>query len=393
MAEQSKTVLIIGATGVFGRRLATHLSEHHQDLNLILTSRNADRAETLAQHLRQQNDGESNRTVIGVAFDRADDVAGFLSAHQPWAVVDCTGPFQRADYHLAEAAINQGCHVIDLADASDYLESYHPALDKRARAQGVVAIAGASSTPALSGAVIAKLTAGWQQVQDLQIAITPGGRSEVGQAVIEAVLSYAGQPVTIWQRGKRDQALGWRDGQMMTIPGLGRRRVALVETADATLWGQRCWVEGDVRFYAGLESRLEQYGLEALAWLRARDWLSKWMSNPERLAPWLKKARRGTRLFTSNRGGMVVRATGRDRLGQARTARWSLVADQDHGPNVPVMAAIASLEKLANAPPKPGAYLAHEVLSLSDIEAPMASYAIVTKTERDVDLDVEPEAA
>ena len=94
-------------------------------------------------------------------------------------------------------------------------------------------------TTGLSGAVIAAICDDWQGIDDIDMAIVPGGRSAVGQSVIEAVLSYAGQPVTVYRNGTLDVETGWRQGHEIDLPGLGRRRVALVETADAVLVTRR----------------------------------------------------------------------------------------------------------------------------------------------------------
>ena len=68
----------------------------------------------------------------------------------PWLVIDASGPFQSASYDLARATLDLGAHWIDLADARDYLMGFEAALDPIARRKGLVARAGASSTPALS---------------------------------------------------------------------------------------------------------------------------------------------------------------------------------------------------------------------------------------------------
>ena len=64
------------------------------------------------------------------------------------------------------------------------------------------------------------LTQGWQRVDTIDIAITPGGKSEVGRSVIEAILSYVGKEVPV---------AVLRDGDMedLTVV-LGRR-----ETSEA----------------------------------------------------------------------------------------------------------------------------------------------------------------
>ena len=188
MAEQPGPVLIIGATGIFGKRLARHLSRT-DGLRLVLTSRRVAKAQALVDQLI--GEGATAR-LAAVALDYTDGLRQRLQELRPFAVVEVSGPFHGAVYDTARAAIECGAHFIDLADARDYLAGFRDELDETASTNGVAAIAGASSTPPLSGCVVDTLPAGWQRVDHIDLAISPAGRSEVGRAVIEAIMSYAG---------------------------------------------------------------------------------------------------------------------------------------------------------------------------------------------------------
>lgn len=367
-----KRVVLIGATGVFGRRLARHLSRM-DGLDLVLTSRSADKAEALAKELAT----EAGVPVSGIAFDRDKDLVASLAALQPWLVIDASGPFQHQGYEVPAAALLLGAHVIDLADARDYLTGYGPQLDELAQRRGRVALAGASSTPGLSAAAARELSEGWQRLDTVDIAITPGGRSEVGPAVIAAVLSYAGKPIPIWREGELQTTPGWSVGEVIDMPGLGPRRVAPVETVDAETLGSSLAVQSRVNFSAGLEAGIEQWGLALLAWLRRRGWLK----DPAPLVPHLVRARRITRLWTSDRGGMRVAITGIDAKGRPRRAYWSLLAENDDGPQVPTLAAAAAVRALLVDGIAPGACSAAEALDLAAIEAEMTPYAISTSQD------------
>ena len=356
-----KRVLLIGGTGVFGRRLAHHLARHGPSMDLVVTSRSAARAEALAREIGAR----------GTALDTRADLAATLRSLHPFVVIDCSGPFQGLDHGTARAAIEAGAHAVDLADARDYLRGYGTALDGLAREHGVAALGGASSTPALSGAAARALTEGWKRVDTLDFAITPGGRSEVGPAVLQAVLSYAGRPVPVW----KGEAIGWSGGHRVEMPGLGPRRIAPVETADAEWLGPLLGVRERVSFGAGLESAIEQRGLEALAWFRERGWID----DPAPVLPLLRAARRLTRITTSDRGGMALWASGSDARGRAVRASWSLVATHDDGPQVPALAAAAAVRALLTDEIDPGARLADEVLALETILAEAAPYRIATR--------------
>ncbi len=361
-----RRIVLIGATGFFGRRLAQHLAAI-EGVELVLTSRSEERAQAVAKPLG------GGAKITAFAFDR-DDASSVarLKMLSPWLVIDASGPFQSASYDLARAAIGLGAHWIDLADARDYLLGFGAALDQIASDSGVVARAGASSTPALSMAVVKDLTRGWERVDSVDIAIMPGGAGDVGEAVIRAILSYAGSTIASYDEGTPNEITGWGSLRRVTVDWLGTRYLSPVETADATLMEHRFAVTSRVTFSAGLESRVEQLGLFGLAQLRRRGVIS----GSESLAPLLAKARRVTRAFASDRGGMTVTCAGLDAKGRQISARWSLHAEKGHGPDVPVLPAIALTRALLRGEGKAGAAIA--VLSLKDVEAEMSPPSLTT---------------
>lgn len=367
-----KRVVLIGATGVFGQRLARHLSRM-DGIDLVLTSRNASKAHALAQELV----AEASVPVSGAGLDRNRDLVASLAALKPWLVIDASGPFQQQGYEVPTAALLLGAHVVDLADARGYLAGYGPQLDELAKQRGIVALAGASSTPALSTAAAKELSEGWERLDSIDIAITPAGRCEVGPSVIAAILSYAGRPVPIWREGELQTTPGWGAGEVIDMPGLGPRRVAPVETVDAEMLGPDLAVKSRVSFSAGLEAGIEQWGLALLAWLRRRGWVADLAP----LVPDLVKARRITRLWTSDRGGMRVAISGIDSRGRPRRAYWALLAENDDGPQVPTLAAAAAVRALLAGEIAPGARSAAEALDLAAIEAEMVPYAISTSQD------------
>jgi saccharopine dehydrogenase-like NADP-dependent oxidoreductase len=369
-ATAPKHVLVIGGTGVFGFRLAAHLAQM-DGLSITLTSRSQVSADAAAAKIMST---AARSSVAGVALDHRNGLADALRRLKPWIVIDASGPFQGAGYDVPRAALEAGAHVVDLADARNYIAGYVGALDKLARDRGCVALAGASSTPTLSAAVVASLANGWQRVDTIDIAITPGGKSEVGRSVINAILSYAGRPVPIWREGRLDTAAGWVENRIFDIPGLGSRRVALVETVDAQSLGSKHRIQSRVAFYAGLESHVEQFGLMALARLRRR----RWIGDVTRFIPLLLAGRKLTRLSTSNRGGMVVALTGIDRQGAWCRAVWSLLAIDGSGPNVPILPAAAAMHALMRGQLTSGARPASHALGLAEIETEMQPYPITS---------------
>lgn len=365
------SILIIGGTGVFGKRLVRHLA-NMRDVTIFVSSRSAVKAYDFIKTL-----SNTQAELCSVALDTEVDLCEQLENLKPSVVVDCSGPFQSLGYRTAVSVLNSGAHFVDLADARDYLVGFADALDERARKNGVCAFSGASSTPTLSTCAVRHLTIGWKQVDTVDMSITPAGRSEVGPSVIEAILSYAGKDVPIWLDGTLKTTTGWLRAKSIDIPGLGIRRVAAVETFDAEYLGPHLKVASRVSFSAGLESRIEQLGIETIAALRKR----KIIRSAKALIPVLLKARQITRIPTSKSGGMMVEVSGCDADGASVQAKWSLVAHQDHGPNIPILPVAAVVKKLMSGSVKPCADFAHSILTLADIELELQRYDIeITNT-------------
>jgi hypothetical protein len=367
-------VLIIGATGVFGRKLATHLARI-DGLELVLASRSPVRSEDLVSALRQN--ARIRAVLTPMVLDHGKGLPQALARIAPWLVIDCSGPFQTMGYGVPGAALEAGAHCIDLADARNYILGFEAALDSLAKAKGLVALAGASSSPAISAAAVAALTQNWQRIDTIDITITPAGRTDVGEAVTAAVLSYAGKPVPVWREGRLQSTTGWASSQRLAVPGLGRRNIAPVETVDAELLSQRHAVTSRIAFFAGLESPFEHWGMVLLARLRQWGILKSLMG----LLPILTRARALTRIPTGETGAMVVRVRGLNPEGRWSQAQWSLLALKGDGPHVPILPAAAAVRALLAGSLAPGARPAAHVFDLTTIEAELATYAITTRQD------------
>lgn len=366
---KQRDILIIGGTGVFGKRLVRHLAGWG-GINIHVSSRTAAKAAAFTRSLK-----DAVAPLYPCALDCQVNLVERLTQIRPFIVVDCSGPFQNVQYDTAHKVIEAGAHFIDLADARDYLADFGQTLDGAARHYKVAALTGASSTPTLSTCAVKALARDWVRTDTIDMCITPGGKSEVGRSVIEAIMSYAGKSISIWREGHLCHTTGWQDPRTITIPGLGRRRVAAVETFDAEYLGPRFNVRSRVSFSAGLESWIEQRGIEMIAALRKRGVIG----SPKALIPALLQARKITRIPTSSSGGMLVEMTGLNADGVQTQAQWSLIAQNDHGPFIPILPAAAVIRKLLSSAIAPGACFAHKAISLEEILHEMEPYDIATK--------------
>ena len=336
MTTQARRIVLVGASGVFGQRLAAMIARW-PDVVLVLAARSLPPLEALAASLSKT--GPAARIEVA-RLDRRDPRG--LVALAPWAVVDAAGPFQGQDPAFPRAVLAARAHYLDLADARDFVSGFETALDGSARAARRWAIAGASSTPALSHAALDTMTVGWTRIDRIEAAISPGARAPRGLSVVRAILAWAGAPVGVFTQGRWSTRPGWSKPRRTSFPGLGRRWTSLAETPDLDLLPARFHARREATFRAGLELPILHLGLWTLSLLRR----ARLVRSLESLAVLLGGAAGLFAPLGSDRGGMVVDAAGLDAAGAPVLARWSLCAEAGAGPHVPAAPAAATLRAL-----------------------------------------------
>jgi saccharopine dehydrogenase-like NADP-dependent oxidoreductase len=337
LREFDRAVLVVGATGAFGERLAEGLIRC--GFAVIGAARNTARLDDAARRL--------GRGFAVEPLDRSSiDAARLQELRGRWpglfAVADASGPFQTSDYRLPRAAIGAGLHYVDLADARAFVSGSR-VLDEEARAANVAVLTGASSTPALSHAVLDTLVAGSRKVIGIEVSIAPGNRAPRGRSTVHAVLSTVGQPIPVFRGARWVEEVGWGLNKTIELPGVGNRRVALCETPDLDLLFERYNPAADAIFRAGLELRVLHQGVAALG-LLVRSGILKSLSplvRPLRLLAELLKP------FGTDRGGMRVDVLLENDAGQLLRRVWTLAADAGDGLYVPTLPALAALKMLA----------------------------------------------
>lgn len=129
---------------------------------------------------------------------------------------------------------------------------------------------------------------------------------------------------------------------------------------------------------AGLELAPLHVGLWLLAWT-VRVW---WVRSLEPLARPLRKIADLAAPLGSDRGGMVIDAQGEGLDGAPRYARWSLAAQDNAGPSVPVAAAAAVLQGLLDGRiTQRGAQVCRGLVTEGEILAQVAHLPITTRLE------------
>ena len=227
--------------------------------------------------------------------------------------------------------------------------------------------------PALSTAVIAALRPRFGVVETIELCIAPAQRAPRGLATMQAVLGYCGAPFRARQHGREVAVRGWLGLQRIGFARMASRRGAWCDVPDLELLPARDGALQGVSFRAALEVGPAQWSLAVLAALRARRLLPP-------LAPFagaIDRAARAFDRFGSATGGMVVALSGRCRAGRPLTLAWHLTAPDNHGPEVPCMAAIALARRLARGESlAPGARPCVELVPLADFEPQFARFGM-----------------
>lgn len=344
-------VLLVGASGVFGSRLAERLALE-RGIALTLAGRRREPLEAV----RKKIGGGALRT-LDRDWIEARDLAGYD------LVIDAAGPFQQSGTRLVEAAIEAAVDYVDLADGRDWVVNFAKHFDARAREAGVRLVTGASSIPALSHAVLDRLVAGWSRVDDIWIGIFPGNRAPRGLSVVEAILSYAGKPVRVFRDGQWAEEWGWGGLHSVDAGAAGRRWASICDTPEQDLLVSRYKPTRSAQFFAGMELSVLHLGLSALSLPVRRGWIKSlrpWAMPLLSVAQWLLP-------FGSDRGAMLVKASGLDGAGAPVRSRWRLNADANRGPYVPVLAAVALARRWRDGRmPEVGAFACSGLIDLDE---------------------------
>jgi saccharopine dehydrogenase-like NADP-dependent oxidoreductase len=325
--------IVLGGYGNFGARICRALA-NSPAISLVVAGRDLDKARALAEECGAE------AAVIDIHDPNLSQVLQDLGAG---LVIHTAGPFQAQGYAVAHAVAAAGAHYIDLADGRRFVCDFPAALDDTFRQQERIAITGASTVPALSSAVVDYLTAGWTSIDDIDFCIAPAQTAPRGVATMAAVLSYCGAPIQVWQDGAWVTQYGWAKPRQVHYARLRPRLASLCDIPDLELFPAYYPGVKSVLFRAALEIGLSQRSLAMIAGLRRMGVIKQ----PERMAGFLNWAADGLDLFGSALGGMVVRVRGTDAHGAAASRAWHIAADDDHGPEIPCMAAILLARRIA----------------------------------------------
>jgi len=200
-------VVVLGATGVFGRLLVREL---HGDV--VAASR-----------------------ATGADLRDPDSIARL--ARGAFAVLCAAGPFQSFDRRCVRAVVEEGAHWLDIADDPGWFFGVidDAELDRQAREKGVAVLPGLSTLPAISGALVRRLTRGERTSRPLdrrgadetsallsvEITLGIGNRNAKGAGSIASALGGDGRTIITPDREllRRELGIDARTFVKFQLPG------------------------------------------------------------------------------------------------------------------------------------------------------------------------------
>lgn len=360
-------VLIIGGYGNFGGYIARALAAD-PNISLLIGGRSQAKGDAFAASLNALN------PACGCAIDIDSDLEGRLREVRPEIVIHTTGPFQMQDHRVARAAIAAGAHYLDLADARQFVASIGE-LDVLAKQAGVAVIAGASSVPSLTAALLDRYQSRFAELTSATYGIAAAQATNRGLGTAAAILSYVGKPFTIVAGGRRKRVFGWQGLRAVRYPELGLRLFGYCDIPDLELFPERYRDLRDLEFVAGHEVKLLHMGTWLLSWIVRLGFVKS-------LSPYAERLLKLSFLFDplgSDKSGFHMFLRGIDHAGRLSEMRIFMIARQVHGPNIPCYPAIILARRIAaGRPPEAGARPCLGLIELDELLGSMEHLDITT---------------
>lgn len=257
----SRKIVILGGYGVFGGQIASNLANRPvlADSFLVIAGRNPKRGKAFAHS-------------IGATYAYCD-LKEARSLHRTLAnaylVIHAAGPFYGEAHRVAKSCLEVGAHYLDIADNRSHVASIST-LHDTAQQQALFLCSGASTTPAVTSAIVKALAADGLKIEAIHSALSPGNRNPRGASTVATILGYVGQPISTTVEGQSVDQFGWYDEEELTFPEAVRgRKVYTVDAPDLELFPKPEYFGAKtVTFKAGLELGVMNQGMSLVAHLR-----------------------------------------------------------------------------------------------------------------------------
>jgi len=330
----NQEIVILGGYGTFGSLISDQLVN---SANVVIAGRDRERGLKFADSIgavfvfcNVRDKGSLQKAVSGATV-----------------VINASGPFLPRDYSIPQTCIEENCHYIDLADDREYVKEFKQ-LDELARERGTFACTGASTTPAVTHALVSELSSQFPHVHSIKIYLSAGNKNKPGISTFESILSYVGTPIRVWNHGQWESFVGWGSSEYIKFPPpVGKRFVQLCNVPDLELF-PKLFEADEVIFKAGVELPIFNLGVSLLAQVKR----NLPQVNLPVLAKSLVRISRLFKNFGSFSGGVLAM------LEDENGKRKSLAFVTSHnGPRIATSPAVILARKiLGEGPPAYGAF-------------------------------------
>lgn len=349
-------ILVIGGYGTFGKRLVKNIVKYNH-YTIIIAGRSSEKASAFQQEIKQ----DFNQQIETICLDlNGSNLEKIFNQIKPFIVVNAAGPYNlepglkndHNHFKVAKACLLSHCHYIDLADNREYVNRFSGSLNEYAKEQQLSFITGASTVPALTDAVLEHYSSQFLKVTSINYGISPGNKTERGQATIASILSYTGKAFQIVKNNQNKTVFGWQGLTQHDFgKPLGNRWMSNCDIPDLDLIPQKYPHIKNIQFKAGLELPFLHIALWGLSWLVRL----KIVNNLNRYTKLLTKISEWFLGFGTDSGGMFIELKGVGFDQKEKILNWQLVAEKGVGPNVPIISAELIIKKTIDGKTKSGA--------------------------------------
>lgn len=219
-------VLALGGCGGMGRHAVRTALGFDFVNEVTIADRDGEAAVRFAKHCGEKARGTHVDATDGGALRRLLEDAD--------VVLNTVGPFYRFGVPILEAAIDTGCHYLDINDdwepTLDML-----ALDERAEGAGVTAIIGLGASPGISNLLAVKAMAGLDTVDEV---LTGWSLGAMGDASEEDAPDARGPSAALvhWMHQCSGSIRVWRGGAFVDVRPVEERAVDFPSVGTGRAW-------------------------------------------------------------------------------------------------------------------------------------------------------------
>jgi saccharopine dehydrogenase-like NADP-dependent oxidoreductase len=356
-------ILVLGADIAAGKRAALALAAD-PSIECVIAVGRSDRNRVFAEQIGAR--------VLKIDAEDATSVRKALDG--AFAVVQAGGSFQFGNYRyrVAEQCVKCAVHYVDMASAREHVTGIK-ALNAKAEASSSLIVAGATSVPAISSALVDSLTPEFDRMGEIHVAVCSADADTSWLAMGRALLPSVGRVIRVRQMGRWRDTHAWSEPEKVEFPApAGLQRVYLCDFPDLDLF-PILYGALTVSARAGLQKPLLNNTLAALGRLKRRKSAKASITKPTNR----DRVSSGFQKLVDTITGIHVHVLGQQK-GTAVRRSACLIARSDSGTAMSCSPAIALIKKWTHeGVSSAGAMPCIGLLTLDAIRSELAGHDIM----------------